>query len=119
MNFAAVRSIALALPEVEESTSYGTPAFKLRKKLLARLREEGVLVVLIDMADKEFLIRSKPDIYFSTPHYDGYPAVLVRLKAAKPYELRRLLAASWRFVAPPRILAGVSQARSALRRRSS
>jgi hypothetical protein len=105
VNFAAVRTIALALPEVEEGTSFGTPAFKLRKTLLARLREQGVLVVRIDLADKEFLIGAKPEVYFTTPHYDGYPAVLVRLKAATPHELRQLLTASWRFVAPPRILA--------------
>jgi hypothetical protein len=110
VNFEAVRTVALALPEVEESTSYGTPAFKVRKKLLARLREEGVLVVIIDLADKEFLIRSKPETYFTTPHYNGYPSVLVKLKAIKPDELRPLLAASWRFVAPPRLRASVDPA---------
>jgi len=88
VNYAALRAIALALPEVEEGTSFGTPAFKVRKKLLARLREEDVLVVRIDLADKDFLIRTKPEIYFSTPHFDGYPAVLVKLGAAKPHELQ-------------------------------
>jgi hypothetical protein len=91
---------------VEESTSWGTPAFKVRKKTIARLREEGdVLVVRIDLADKEFLVESRPDTYFTTPHYDGYPAVLVRLPAVGRDELRRLLAAAWRFVAPPRLVA--------------
>jgi len=94
MKFAAVRSIALALPEVEEGTAYGTPAFKVQKKLLARLRQEDVLVVMIDLADKEFLMRSKPAIYFSTPHYDGYVAVLVNLKKATGGELRSLVAAA-------------------------
>jgi hypothetical protein len=105
VNYSALRAIALALPEVEEGTSFGTPAFKVRKELLARLREEDVLVVRIDLADKDFLIRTKPEIYFSTPHYDGYPAVLVKLGAAKPHELQQLLTASWRFIASPRLLA--------------
>ncbi len=103
MNFQGVRAIALALPEVEEGTSYGTPAFKVRKKLIARLREDGVLVVMIDLADKEFLINSQPKTYFSMPHYDGYPAVLVRLKAADKKGMAELLLASWRFVAPARL----------------
>jgi hypothetical protein len=106
-----VRELALALPEVEESTSYGTPSFKVRRKMVARLREEGdVLVVRIDHADKEFLIRSRPDTYFTTPHYDGYAAVLVRLGAIGRDELRELLAAAWRFVAPRRLVAAFGAA---------
>jgi hypothetical protein len=104
--FDTVRELALALPEVEETTSYGTPSFKLRRKMLARLREEGdVLVVRIDIADKEFLIDSRPDVYFTLPHYDGYAAVLVRLPAIGREELGRLLEAAWHFVAPPRLAA--------------
>ena len=98
-----MRAIALALPEVEEGTSYGTPAFRVRRKLIARLREEGVLVVMIDLADKEFLIKSQPKTYFSMAHYDGYPDVLVRLKAADKKGMTELLSASWRFVAPARL----------------
>ena len=101
-----VREIALALPEVEESTSWGTPAFKVRRKMICRLREEGdVLVVRIDIADKEYLIGSQPDVYFTLPHYDGFPAVLVRLPAIERGDLRRLLTAAWRYVAPPKLVA--------------
>jgi hypothetical protein len=100
MKFEKVRAIALGLPDVEESTTYGTPSFKVRKKFLARLREEDVLVVMIDIADKDFLMRAQPETYFSTPHYDGYPAVLVRLSTVKRAELERLLTAAHRFVAP-------------------
>ena len=107
MTFEEVREVALALPEVEESTSWGTPAFKVRRKMLCRLREEGdVLVVRIDHADKEYLMSSQPRVYFSLPHYDGYPAVLVRLPAIERDELRRLLAASWRYMAPAKLVAG-------------
>jgi hypothetical protein len=91
VTFERVRELALALPEVEESTSYGTPSFKVRRRMLARWREApAALVVRIDVADKEFLIRSRPDAYFTTPHYDGYPAVLVRLEAVERDELREL-----------------------------
>ncbi len=97
-----VRRVALSLPEVQESSSYGTASFKIRRKLFARLRDEDtVLVVRIDLADKDHLIGMRPDIYFSTPHYDGYPAVLVKLDAIDEGEMRRLLAASWRMIAPP------------------
>jgi hypothetical protein len=58
VTFETVRERALAMPEVEESTSYRTPSFKVRGKFMARLREKDVLVVSIDLADKEFLIRS-------------------------------------------------------------
>jgi hypothetical protein len=102
VTFDTVRELALALPQVEEGTSYGTPAFKVRRKMFVRLREEGVLVVRIDLADKEFLIRSRPAVYFTTPHYDGYPAVLVRLEAVGREELAGMLRAAWRYVAPAR-----------------
>jgi hypothetical protein len=106
MTFETLRELALALPEVEESTSWGTPAFKVRRKAICRLREDPeVLVVMIDIADKVHLIRTRPDVYFTLPHYDDYPAVLVRLGVVERDELRRLLAAAWRFVAPPKVVA--------------
>lgn len=101
-----VRDLALKLPEVVETTSYGTPSFKVRKRMIARLREEGdILVVRIDLADKEYLIQTQPDRYFTLPHYDGYPAVLVRLTMIGHEELAELLTAAWRFVAPSRLVA--------------
>jgi hypothetical protein len=60
-------------------------------------------MVRIDLADKDFLIRSRPSVYFTTPHYDGYPAVLVRLDVIGKEELGRMLRAAWRFTAPPRL----------------
>jgi hypothetical protein len=107
-----VRSLALALPEVVETTSYGTPSFKLRRRMIARLRETDVLVVRIDLADKDFLTQSRPETYFTTPHYDGYPAVLVRLPAIEREELGELLTAAWRFVAPVRLAAAFPAGRA-------
>jgi hypothetical protein len=109
-----VRELALALPEVEESTSWGTPSFKVRRKGFARMWEDGeVLVVRIDMADRDFLVRSQPDKYFITPHYDGFPAVLVRLSTMGRDELRELLTAAWRLRAPARLAATLDGQRPA------
>ena len=106
VTFDEVRGWAVALPGVEEGTSYGTPAFRVRGKLLARLREEGdVLVVNVEQDYRDILLQRSPEIYFTTPHYAGYPAVLVRLPAADGDELRDLLTDAWRTHAPKRMVA--------------
>jgi len=105
-----VRQFALALPETTEGTSYGTPAFKVRGKLFARLREEGdVLVVKADFGDQEALLQLEPEVYFLTPHYVGYPCVLVRLTQIEEEALRQRLLAAWRYCAPKRLAASFTQ----------
>ena len=116
VNFDDVRKIALALPRVNEGTWYGTPGFLLGRKGFARLRGPDVLVLRIDEADKLFLIESQPDVYFTTAHYAGYPAVLLRMNAIEHGEMRRVLHASWRYVA--RIGRGFYNREAPLRRRS-
>lgn len=104
VTFDTVLSLALALPEAEEGTSYGTPAFKIRGKLFARLREEGdVLVVKAEIGHREALIASQPETYFVTPHYQDYPYVLVPLPAANEAELADLFADAWAMAAPKRL----------------
>jgi hypothetical protein len=105
VTFETVRRLALALPETAEATSYGTPAFKVRGKFLARLREEGVLVVKVGNDAQEALIQMQPETYFITPHYAGSYAVLVRLEAITEDELRDLLVEVWRLNAPKRLAA--------------
>ena len=106
MNFDDVLAIAASLPEVEESTSYGTPALKLRKRLLARLREDGeTLVVKVDPLEREALLADPSDAYFITPHYQDYPYVLVSLPVADREELRELLVEAWIREAPKRLAA--------------
>ena len=101
-----VRRLALALPEVEEGTSYGTPAWKVRKKSFARLREDGeTLVVHVDLGEKEMLMAAEPEVFFETPHYHGYALVLVRLAAIEEDELAEVLEDSWRRKAPKRLVA--------------
>ena len=92
------------LPEVEESTWAGTPSLKVRKKSFVRLREEDLIVVMVDLDEKEALLAAEPEVFCTTPHYDGYPAVLVRLSAIEPDELREVLIESWRRKAPKRLL---------------
>ena len=99
-----VRAIALSLPETEERTSYGTPGFRVKDRLFARLREPGVLIVwCADEGEKDFLLRADPEKFFTTPHYDGHPSVLVRLAAVERDELTELLTDSWRVRAPKRL----------------
>ena len=98
-----VRAIALSLPETEERPSYGTPGFRVKDRLFARIREPGVLVVwCADEAEKDFLIRAEPEKFFTIPHYDGHPSVLVRLDAVERDELTELLTDAWRTRAPTR-----------------
>lgn len=112
-SFDTVRELALALPGVAESTSYGTPALRVRGRLFLRLREEGdVLVVKIDMADREALVTERPRVYFVTDHYRNGAWVLVRLPAIDAEELRRIVTASWRYAAPPRLVAAFDAGRA-------
>jgi hypothetical protein len=100
MTFEAVRKIALALDNVEEGTSYGTPAFKVRGVLMARLRDDlGALVVRMSIDDREELIAADPKTYFITDHYLNYPWILVNLARVHPDAMRDLLRAAWRSAA--------------------
>lgn len=101
-----VRTAALSLPETNEKSSYGMPGFRVRTKGFARLHEEpGVLVLwCADVGEKQALIASEPEKFFTTPHYDGYSAVLVRLDRIDGDELVDLLTAAWRSRAPKRLL---------------
>ncbi len=94
--------IATALPEVEESTSYGTPSLKVRRKGFARLRTEaeGGLMVKCPMEEKEALLASGDPAFYTTPHYDGYGAVLVDLDAIDEERLAELIDQAWRVSAP-------------------
>jgi hypothetical protein len=106
-----VRRVALSLPETTEKPSYGTPGFRVKDKLFARIREErDVLVVWCwDLGEKEQLIASEPEKFFTTPHYDGHPTVLVRLSAVDMDELTELLTESWRIRAPKRLVAAFDE----------
>jgi hypothetical protein len=102
-----VVAIGQRLPGVEVGTSWGTPGLKVRGKFMCRLRTDpdALVVRVIDLPDREALVQGQPDVYFTTPHYDGYPAVLVRLEEIDPLELAELIEDAWRVQAPKRLLA--------------
>lgn len=104
--FRRVVRLASHLPGIEEGTSYGTPALKVRKRLVARLKEDGETVVIptSSVDEKEFLIATEPEVYFQTPHYAGWPAVLVRLPVVTDTRLREMLEAAWRRNAPSKLI---------------
>ena len=101
--FATVKKIALALPEVEEGTAYGSPALKLHGQLLACIptnkeAEPDSVVVRVDFAQRDELLAAEPDVYYLKQHYVDYACVLVRLKRVHPDALRDLLSMAWKFV---------------------
>lgn len=113
---ADVRRIALGFPGAEEEP--GRFAFGVRQKdgklkgfawvwlerldpKKARVPQPKVLAVrTASLDDKEFLLSLSQEKFFTEPHYNGYPAVMVRLAAVKVAELRVLLEEAWRVVAP-------------------
>ena len=102
----AARRMLLALPGVEEGPCYGTPGFRVRKKFLARLRDQDtVLVVKCGFDERDFRLRADPEAFFTTDHYRGYPTVLVRLDRVHEADLRALLEDAWRLAAPKRLVA--------------
>ena len=98
-----VRRLALGLPDVEEGTTFGYPAFKIGGKPFAWFPnkpevEPGTLAVRASFLERDHRIAAHSDIYYFTPHYKDYPAVLVRVWLLKDGELRELLESSYEFV---------------------
>jgi hypothetical protein len=102
-----VRRIALSLPETTEKPWFGTPGFRVKDKSFLRIRSEaegGLVVFVSDLGEKEALLTSEPEKFFTTPHYDGHASVLVNLAAVDVEELRELITESSRLKAPKRVL---------------
>jgi hypothetical protein len=105
VTFQAVRQAAKPLPGVEDSTSYGTPALKVKGKLLARLHQSGECFVLRStLAHREKLMRSDPAIFYITDHYRDYPWVLVRFLTVDRDTLPKIIEDAWRLVAPKSLI---------------
>jgi hypothetical protein len=111
--FETVRRIALSLPGVEEGPCYGTPAFRVKGKLFARLKEDGeTLVLRTDFEAREALLEARPETYFITDHYAGHEWILVRLGAVTRPELEDRITSAWRSRAPARLIAALGDAAS-------
>jgi hypothetical protein len=121
-----VEAIATSLPEVAEGTSYGERDWKVRKKTfvwerplrkkeveqLGGFEPEGAAptgeILGLRVADeeaKQALLSAEPDIYFATPHFDGFPAVMVRLARIPRDELEEVVTEAWLSRAPKRVAA--------------
>jgi hypothetical protein len=102
-----VVALGLRLPGVEESTWFGRPSLKVKGKSMCRLRTDpdALVIRVVDLEDREALLRGNPEVYFTTPHYDGHPYVLVRLEAIGRQELAELIEDAWRVCAPKRLVA--------------
>src|SRR5579872_1480941 len=95
VTFRQALKIAQSLGNVEESTSYGTPAIKVSGRLIARLKEDGdSLVVGTTFEERAEMMAAEPDVYYITDHYLNAPWILVRLSKVHPDALRDLLGRS-------------------------
>jgi hypothetical protein len=114
-----VRRIALALPETTEGTAWGNASWRVRDKQFVweRPLRQADLRALGDAAPagpilgarvehvgaKEALLADDPSVYFTTPHFDGYPAILVRLEEIGADELEEVIVEAWLVQAPKRL----------------
>lgn len=97
--------IASALPDVEEATWFRTPSLKVAGKGFARLRSEaeGGVVLMCSLEEKEALLASGDPAFYTTPHYDGYGAILVDLDRVDEGQLAELIEEAWRLKAPAKV----------------
>lgn len=102
-NQVRVRDIMLELPEVEEGTTFGFPAFKVRGKVVAwfpkkKEVETGSLGVRMSLLERDHRVAHHPAVFFVTPHYKDYPCVLARVHRMSDAALRELLESGYEFV---------------------
>ena len=115
-----VRELALRLPEAEERLSRGLRQWRVRDKLfvwerplrrsdleaLGPAAPDGPILgarVEHEVA-KQALIADDPDVFFTTPHFDGYPAILVRLDRIAREDLEEVVVEAWLARAPNRLV---------------
>jgi len=94
-----IRRIAMGMPGASERASYGgRPSWRTKTKMFTWIREnpEALVVWVESLDEKEALIAVQPKKFFTTPHYDGEPIVLVRLQAVNKNEAADLIIESWR-----------------------
>ena len=115
-----VRRLALELPETAEVSSRGHAQWRVKDKLFvwerplrntdlaalgAAAPEGEILGARVEhLVAKEALLADAPEIYFTTPHFEGYPAVLVRLDVIDLEDLRELVVEAWLSRAPKRLV---------------
>jgi hypothetical protein len=94
LDWNGITAFALGLPDTEMSTSYGKPAIKIvsnGRAFLHASREDGSFVLAIDIDTKEMLMETDPDTFWQTPHYEGWPGILVRYDTADPARVHAMI----------------------------
>jgi len=103
-----VRQVALSLPGSAERPYNGLPSFRVGGKLFLRIHElpDVSFVRCASLEERDELLKSEPGKLFITPHYEGYPGILVRLSLVDPGEMgTEIVTDAWRACAPKRLLA--------------
>jgi len=96
MTFEDIVKIGLELPDVVDGLIWGTPGLKRKKRFMLRLKEDGEsLAVKLDWDNHDRLLAAYPNVFFKTSHYEGYPALLVRLDVLDPDLAREIVQLSW------------------------
>ena len=101
--FARVRRLGLKLADVEEGTSWGSPALTVRGKMFAcvptnKQAEPESVVFRLSFVERDLRLDAEPNHYYLKPHYVNYPCVLARVRRLSDGALKELLETSWRFV---------------------
>ncbi|MCR9279443.1 MAG: hypothetical protein NXH85_15915 [Pseudomonadaceae bacterium] len=106
LTFQRIEELAGRFPGLESSTSYGTPALKVTKKLVLRMHqsEDAIVLILGSVSEQKQHIEDDPMSFYITDHYLDYPAVLIRPTVSEVTFLE-LLERSWRRVARKQDLA--------------
>lgn len=105
-----LRRIALSFPGVEEGTSYGTLAFRVAKKFICRMKEDGESIAIrMEFGEREILVEGEPETFYFTEHYRNYPMVLIRLPKVHPDELKRIFSNAWRKYAGKRLVESIAK----------
>jgi hypothetical protein len=90
----AIRKKLSVFPAVEEKPCFGTPAFYVKGKLFARMKEDGRTLV-IHTLEREKWMAEKPATFFITYHYRNYSYMLIDLEKVTPGDLKELLTEAW------------------------
>lgn len=101
MDYNEIVALGLALPDVREAMSYGTPSLKRNGRFMLRLKEDGEdLAVKLDWPTHDQLLADSPDVFYKTLHYEGHSALLARLALLKPAAAKALVKAAWEVAVP-------------------
>lgn len=101
VSYERFREMMLSFPEVKEGTAYGSPIFKVKNKMAARLSEEfaDTIVIKVNLALRSSLLEAETETFYITPHYAAHPLILVKLSKITFADLKYLIEQAWRIAA--------------------